>query len=302
MKKFITLSISLSSISLLIFFSILAFADGQTDAFYLRFTTPKQKNLIIGTSRAAQGLLPQVFEEKLNCDMFNYAFTVSHSPYGPIYMESIKKKLDQNVRNGIFIVAVDPWSISSTSVNPNDIHSFRENNLCLGNTGKVNINPNFQYLINNYSGRYAKIISPTNNKVLLHRNGWLEVTVEMDSISTANRINKKVADYHLKQERWHYSQTRVEYLIRIVSLLERHGSVYIVRLPVHDRIKEIEEVFMPNFEYKIGDAIALSHGFLDLTKTNDSYIYTDGNHLHKKSGTHVSGLVAKWIIKNPPKL
>ncbi|MCY0969567.1 hypothetical protein ACM642_10780 [Chryseobacterium sp. CY353] len=34
------------------------FAGGNTDSFYKRFTSPQQSNLILGNSRAAQGIRP----------------------------------------------------------------------------------------------------------------------------------------------------------------------------------------------------------------------------------------------------
>ena len=33
-----------------------SFAGGNTDSFYRRFTSPQQSNLILGNSRAAQGV------------------------------------------------------------------------------------------------------------------------------------------------------------------------------------------------------------------------------------------------------
>ena len=100
--------------------------------FYVRFTSPTQHNLIIGTSRAAQGIQPTVLNEIIpNKSFFNYAFTAAQSPFGPVYLKSIQKKIDTTTKNGIFIVTVDPWSISSKSKDPNDSSKFRENNLAL---------------------------------------------------------------------------------------------------------------------------------------------------------------------------
>ena len=55
------------SIPILIFSALIVLkADGNLDPFYIRFTTPKQKNMILGTSRAAQGLQPSIFDNVLN--------------------------------------------------------------------------------------------------------------------------------------------------------------------------------------------------------------------------------------------
>ena len=74
-------------------YAVFSLADGSTDAFYVKFTTPKQKALIIGSSRAAQGLQPAVINLVLeNTHIYNYAFSRVHTPYGPAYFNSIKKK------------------------------------------------------------------------------------------------------------------------------------------------------------------------------------------------------------------
>jgi hypothetical protein len=85
----------------LTFIITLSFADGKVDQFYLRFTSPAMDNLIIGTSRSAQGILPSTINEELNRKFFNFSFTIAHSPYGPVYLNSIKKKLNPNTSKKI---------------------------------------------------------------------------------------------------------------------------------------------------------------------------------------------------------
>ena len=133
MKKFITkivLTIALPIVGLLAFLTLVF---GNTDPFYLRFTSPKQQNLILGTSRAAQGLKPEIFRNVLGKDFFNYSFTNAHTPFGPVYLESIKRKHLEKKR-GIFVIAIEPWSLCSWTEDPNDVANFRENTLCVGTT------------------------------------------------------------------------------------------------------------------------------------------------------------------------
>jgi hypothetical protein len=68
----------------------------------------------------------------LNREFFNFSFTIVDSPYGPIYHYAIKRKINENSKSSIFILSVDPWSISSTTKNPNDYKNFLENEKCLG--------------------------------------------------------------------------------------------------------------------------------------------------------------------------
>ncbi|QQS30397.1 MAG: hypothetical protein IPM47_05465 [Sphingobacteriales bacterium] len=299
MKRFIH-KLLLFILPIFIFIVFVSFlAGGYTDPFYVRFTTPKQKNLIIGTSRAAQGLQPEIFNKILNANIYNYAFSVTHSPFGKVYYESILKKHNKE-KNGIFIITVDPWSISSWCKDPNDLNQFRENELCLNNTRYVNLYPNLEYLYKNLNGKYIDIILPPSKNMFLHNNGWLEVSgIPMDSASVNQRILDKIATYRTEYlPKTKFSQVRLDYLLQTVKYLKNYGKVFLVRLPVHRDMLEIEDKIMPDFNNVIEKAIALSDDYLDLTTKNDDFIYTDGNHLYKSSGKEVSELIANWIKKN----
>ena len=115
MKRFLK-EITLFFIVLLsfIFFYFRINADGFTDPFYLRFTTKKQKNLILGSSRAAQGIQPQTLKSITNNKFYNFSFSNLHSPYGSTYFNAIKNKIDRKskqtfilcVNRGYFLVFV----------------------------------------------------------------------------------------------------------------------------------------------------------------------------------------------------
>ncbi len=297
MKRFLVQLTLISSIALVVILIIMSRADGYTDPFYIRFTTPKQQNLILGTSRAAQGLQPKVLGHILKKVINNFAFTASHSPFGKVYYESIKRKHNKKAES-LFIITVDPWSISSWCSPPNNLSKFRENKLCLNKTKIVNLNPNIFYFLNNPSGKYIHILLRKKSNLFLHKDGWLEVrNIEMDSASVANRISDKTETYRYNYlPRANFSSTRLEYLIKTVSYLKEYGDVYLVRLPIHEKMMDIEKELMPDFDIKIKEAINLSNGYLDLTPQNSLYNYTDGNHLYKDSGEKVSKVIANWII------
>jgi hypothetical protein len=297
MKKFIIKTTVFSIIVVTVFVFILAKADGYTDPFYIRFTTPKQKNLILGTSRSAQGLQPKIFDRILTKDFFNYSFTISHSPFGSVYLNSIKKKLNSQIKEGIFIITVDPWSISQKGDNPNDSKKFEENNLALANVNLVNLKPNFEYLIKQLKGKYYTVL--TNrimSKMFLHNDGWLEVNISMDSASITKRLDNKIKIYrknNLPNRKLSY--VRLSYLKQTVEYLKLHGNVYIVRLPVSPEMFAIEQEFMPDFNEIINPICLVTDGYLDMTNENHLYQFIDGNHLWKESGKMVSEKIAKWI-------
>jgi hypothetical protein len=133
--------------------------------------------------------------------------------------------------------------------------------------------------------------------MFLHKNGWLEIKdIKMDSISVLARTTDKIENYrNTYLPKIKPSLTRIQYLIKTISYLKDYGNVYLVRLPIDERMFEIEKDFMSDFDLKIREAINLSNGYLDMTPRNRFYEYTDGNHLHKDSGKKVSYIVAKWI-------
>lgn len=296
MKKFIFQFTLISIISLSAILIIMMRADGYTDPFYVRFTTPKQQNMILGTSRAAQGLQPEVFEKILKKEINNFAFTIAHSPFGEVYFESVKRKHNKK-NDGLFIIAVDPWSISSWCSSPNDLSQFRENKLCLNKTRIVDMNPNVFYILDNLSGKYKDILFNKNPYMFLHNDGWLEISnIKMDSISVADRVSSKIETYRYEHlPKTNFSSTRLQYLIKTVCYLKEYGDVYLVRLPIHEKMMEIEKELMPDFDSKIKEAIDLSDGYLDMTPQNSLFNYTDGNHLYKDSGRKVSKIIANWI-------
>ncbi len=288
-------------VTFLFFVWICSKANGYTDPFYIRFTTPKQNSLIIGTSRAAQGLQPKIVDPILKVDISNYSFTVAHSPFGKTYLNSIKKKVNKNSKKGIFIIAVDPWSIASFTKTPNDSLLFRELRLALKNMWMVSLNPNPIYIMNNWNKKYYKLLTNKKSKVFLHNDGWLEVNVNLSPVSVSRNITKKVSTYRKNiLPKAKFSENRFNYLKQTILFLKKHGDVFLVRLPIHPKIMEMENELMPNFNDRILEAIKLSNGFLDLTSKNSDFNYTDGNHLHKNSGKEVSEITANWIynIKN----
>ncbi|MDA3898399.1 MAG: hypothetical protein PF482_19860, partial [Desulfobacteraceae bacterium] len=232
-----------------------------------------------------------------------YAFTIGQSPFGKIYFESIKRKLRKSDGNSLFIISVDPWSISSKSKDPNDITLFRENGLCLDNTKIVNMKPNIIYLLNNVKGRNIDFLKNIDKKktLLLKQNGRLQVTVDMDAISVKKRLKRKIRSYNKKLRGYRFSEKRLAYLNTTIEFLKNYGSVYLIRLPIHPQIFKIENRLMPDFEQKIQTTKLLSDGYLDLTPRNAEFMYTDGNHLYKQSGRQVSNIIAHWITETKKK-
>jgi len=295
MKRFIINTTIFVTLILGSIYIVLSRANGYSDPYYLKFTTPKQNSLIIGTSKAAQGIVPDVVNEILNIDIYNYSFNMSVSPYGPKYLESIKRKLSQKNKNGVFIVTVDCWSISSSCINPDDTLNFRENNSCIGEMKNVDKNPNMQYLLKYMYGNYYRILFKSSVS-LLHENGWLEVTLNTDSVSVNRRTKSTLLEYENYLSIYKFSQIRFDYLIKTIEFLEENGDVYLVRLPITPKLMEIENQLNPNFNAQMQQISKKAHGYLDLTPKNDLFNYTDGVHLNQNSGKLVTEEISRWIM------
>lgn len=299
MKKFLIKSILFLLIFLIISIWIIGYIFNNGDAFYKRFTTPRQTSLILGTSRAAQGLRPSLLNKFLGRnDIFNFSFTIEDSPFGPTYLESIKQKLNPNTKNGIFIIAVDPWSLSSPGRNPNDTNAFPEKNKVLTTVSNVNLNPNLEYIYRNFSELIFKFRQSFS--VHLHEDGWLEVTVPMDSATVLERISKKIEEYKTQYlPFYHFSEKRMEYLRKTIRFLKKHGDVFLVRLPVHPEMYELDSILVPDFDGKMENlAYSEEVDFFSWMCYNRIYEYTDGNHIYKNSRQNTfgfSGDVALWI-------
>lgn len=279
-------------------------ADGKSDAYYLRFATPDQNALIIGNSRSAQGLLPKELNVVLNernspYQFFNYSFTNANSPYGEIYLNSIKNKLADNTTNSVFILAVDPWSIGAKSEDPNDMESWRENGLFLSGLHFVSMKPNFEYLLQYYQASYHTLIYNDHKKTILHDDGWLEININMDSSSVLKRTKKKISDYSNLLDVYKFSSLRLDYLEKTIEFLKTKGTVYLVRIPVSDPMFEIEEKLMSDFnDLMNGLAKEKFVEYFDLSSMNKYLEFTDGNHLYKKSGIKVSKKLAQLILQS----
>lgn len=307
MKKFLSrVGIALSLVLLIHAATVILFANGKINGFYLRFTTPRQHSLILGNSRAAQAVVPHVLDSSLanlnfQGPVFNYAFSLSTSPYGPYYLASIKKKLDHSTQKGLFILSVDPWSISREAhLATDDTTKFFDANSFPYNIHFVNWDPNLEFLLKNYNAAWGDMIIANTVRTIqaeLHPNGWLEVTVPMHQKRHEERILGKIKRY--RNENFYsktFSPLRLAYLNRTIRYLQGFGDVYLVRIPLDPRLADIEKEYMPQFdELMKTSAIENNVPYLNYFEDNALYQTIDGNHLFKESSKLFSKRLAEDI-------
>ncbi|MBJ6367912.1 hypothetical protein JF259_07410 [Snuella sp. CAU 1569] len=286
-------------------FFLFSQADGYSDPYYLKFTSPKQRSLILGSSRAAQGIRPEIINNIVkDLSLYNYSFTILSSPFGKVYYESILKKLDTLRNGGVFVIEVNPWSISSHVQHLDTMHGVREESLHLGTTQYVNDCPNVLYLLKSYKSRYVNIIQNKFRKgevmdMFLHDDGWLEVDIAMDSVSVNRRTLSKLDIYRGYLQDYRFSDWRYIWLQSTVSLLKKYGTVYLIRLPVHEEMLRTEAQLIPDFNSKM-ESLSLAAGvyYVDYNDLQESFSFTDGNHLSKTSASNLSKMIGELILSN----
>ena len=290
-------------ITIMLAFIGIQFSRGIYDPFYNRLATPKASSMVIGTSRAAQGLVPHILNDELSgsClkpSIINFAFTLGHSPYGPAYLRLIKEKLVDTVQSGVFIVAVDPWAVSNLNKQEREVFSFRENKRFVNEVKFSDINPNFEYIFKHYDGPLYKLLLPNSGKTKLHYNGWLEVNISRDSIAYERALKSKLKVYEKYLQTASISSIRLRSLEETIKVLKSHGKVYLVRMPVAKEMADLENQYSPEFDSLMKKlAYEAKVPFLNYLPESGKYKTTDGNHLQKESGTLFSKNLARDILR-----
>lgn len=299
-------------------FMLLTFwqTEANSDAYYLHFASPQQSSMILGSSRASQGIIPHFLDSAAGTSgMYNYAMTWANTPYGKVYYESVMKKLDisapistslddqldeQGVKqpgNGedrLFILEVNPWSISSEN---QDEANFREANNFIAKMHCVDCKPNIEYLIRFYSDPFFNLWQDNKGRFFLHEDGWLEISLAMDSADVAMRSKAKLEQYRDRMlPIYHYSENRYSYLVKTIDLLKNYGRVILVRMPCSSEIIDIENKLMPDFNEKM-EALCADGSLRYYNYSGDTagYRFTEGDHLWKESSKQFSTMLGEQL-------
>lgn len=303
MNRFLVKLLIFSFLPLATLYGVFLLENGTADPFYQRFTTPKQSALILGNSKAAQGIIPDVLDQKLfqkfGSKIYNYSFTVYNSPYGPVYLESLTNKLDEKSKVGYFVVTVDPWSISSDIIDPNNSDHFEEKDLFLAAIKNVCSHPNLTYFIHWFDLSFYEIILMRfkNDLSKLHDNGWYETTGDMNENAVLKRREFMVNFYGDFLNKYSYSEERFKFLQKTIKFLKTKGPVYLVRMPLHQDILEVENKLDPNFNSKM-DSLAeqINVPYFNFEENDNRWVFKDGLHLTVESAKDFSSELSQRIL------
>lgn len=268
------------------------YSKGFVDYYYNKITN-NGNSIIVGTSRSSQGIRPDVVLQntKYEGPMLNFAMSSFDSPYSENYYKAIRSKINSDVKNGLFIVEVEPLGVYHQE--QEKIKSEKLNFVL-----PLTSNPNYEYLYRNVNPFYKLVLhnNETFPSSIQHNNGWLEVRLQQDSLQKKqssdgkyNSSRTELAKLKPSEERWKYLSLTIEYL-------KEHGTVFILRMPAEQRFIELEQSILPEFNSKIALlAKEKNVKYLNLTNLCNDYDYIDGNHFDLNSSLKFSQLLNQLI-------
>ena len=312
MKKYIyntLLYIFLLGIIAILYIILIFFRPDLVDSFYYRFTTDKANSLILGGSRSAQGIKPDVINKMVDLDgnkIINHSFALGPSSFGPNYYREVTKKLSKESTSGLFIISVGPWTLATgmTNIEDDSTKFFEvEEKLFVGNLKSSSTNPNFDYLFNYWNNKYSpfenifKSIINYEGLIRLHEDGWLEISIDMDTIINNARIKRSEEEYKTKQVK--LSNTRLYFLDKIAGYLNNYGNVILVRMPVTSQMKKIENSRFPEFDELI-QKIAGKYNiqYFNFIKESGKFLTTDIHHLYKDDSERFTIMLCDSLNKS----
>ncbi len=291
MKQFIikisiVLGFAITAWLLIVYFNIEKFNDYN----YLKLTH-ENNSLIIGTSRARFAIDPSAF--KKYPDMHNFAFTAAASPYGEVYFNAIKRKI-KGGENNLFILEVDPYGLSEEKDNEKSVKTDKKN--CVGRQIFIDVDPNFEYIFKNETPVYAPLMN--NEKINMHvyENGFSVVDNSFSTEKTEAMKKAKLIQYQKESDQNKPSEYRIEYLEKTIDYLQQYGEVYLVNVPIGDKLYNIQKKYWPQHEDKMKE-IAQKHGtyYIPLQKYYPQLKTFDEVHVLSEDALPISTFLAHQI-------
>jgi hypothetical protein len=264
----------------------------QDEGYYGKLSAPRCPSLILGSSRAHQGLIPQVFSASaLSFDrpIENFAFNADDSPYGAPYLRAIQQKLAESSTQGLFILDVNFMNLSDDS---KDVDGFIEK------MHFFTLRPNYEYLLRFYTAPYYTVIvrALRQGQARLHPDGWMEV----DGTADKQLVESLLESYREQLSIVKLSPQRMAYLEQIILFLRAHGRVVLVRMPAGSRRRAMEDVQAPGLSSLLQSVARRTHcSYFDFWDASPEYRTRDESHLTKESAEQFSRALLAKIQSDP---
>jgi hypothetical protein len=267
-------------------------SQGQVDYFYSKFTH-QAGSLILGISRANDGISPAIIEQNFTEDeiafpVLNFAFAHQTSDFGPVYLKAMQKKILPETKNGLFILEINPASLSILKSQPDSVSTLQEDQSFLSTMNRFNQHPNFEYIRKMYSQSLYKGFQKSRriDKIRYSNpDGWQEVMVENEFYKVSDQEVLKWKEQKLNEaktmmEFFKPSRARLQYLEKTISYLQDFGKVYLVRIPISNEFLNTEHSYWPELDAEI-EEIAERNNVVYFNYSNKGELYKmyDGTHL-----------------------
>ena len=253
---------------------------------------PKYSSLILGTSRAARlsdSLMYHILNEErvIFNPILNYAFNLKTSPFGPVYLESIKRKLNPNQDKGqnIFLICVDPFNVSAKSKYQDNPELLREKNSHVS-FQTDQLFAKIKYFYKYYDKPYYTLLIPKKKKVEIK-----------DSVFLKQHLKTKIENYKKTYVDGHsISELRYSSLETLIKEVSNIGRAYLIRLPVTSEMIELEYEYSPLFDSKLATTSKnFNASIIDFRFVADNFSYSDANHLFQEDAKQVSSIIADIV-------
>ena len=300
--KLIVLVLLLTSVYLLLVDKL---SKGYVDMYYNKFTE-RAGSLILGLSRADQGIAPHILERSLVEHDFELPlvnFASNQSFYGDVYHQAITKKLKNDMNTGLFILSVTPGSFTAPKgAGAKEIELFDEESV-MGKADEFASNPNYNYIMNCYGqSLYNSIYNTTKwENLKTHLNGWNELQIKSSIMKITDKdINiwksQNISFYERKSRTEEFQKIRLQAFLDIVTFLKGKGKVFLVRLPADSDVIALENKNHNNFDHQM-DSIAKIYGipYLNYSTRQGSLKTYDGSHLESESAKKFTALLSRDI-------
>ena len=285
-------------------------ALGEVDDYYYKFTQ-NAEHIIVGLSRANNGISPKILHEELSnpdwtMGISNFAFEKYQSAYGLTYLDAIRQKLTYKKINTLSIVCVTPGSLTAPIGMDSESIVTMDQKTILGKVTDFTSYPNYNYIINCYGESLYKVLIPeeNDNQTTLHPDGWREFklrsrfyNVKAKDIAHWKAITLAIHSQGVSTEE--KSNYRINSLVSTLKYLKSRGDVFLIRMPADSDIIAMENKQWAYFDSFI-DSIAKVEEikFLNYTKAGHSFETYDGSHLHSKSAQEFSRILAQDIMNH----
>lgn len=266
------------------------------DQYYRKLLNTHEGSLIMGDSRAGQGVEPDILNDTSFLPFYNFAFTIGHCPWGDPYNKLIKKKFSGKAydSNRVFILSVSPWTLQGIEDNP-----FPEAKLFTGNLFLDLYNPNFEYLIRFYENPLLDPLFNAGSKNYVTMNGRNTVIKNEDSKPDIKKKHERLNEYtSWLKTKGGISEHRLKSLEELIGYLSNYGHVFLVRIPVGEVFEEMEKTHFAEFDSIIQSRFS-EIPYLNYVSDKDktAYEFTDGCHLTKNSGNDFTKHLRSSIIR-----